>query len=95
MPQRKKPSKKPLKQLKESDPVPVIIKWQDIVSWSGWNDELIENGEDEPAVFHTVGFIINKTKTKITITDSYPGIGAVVTFPRGCIIEIIELRKEK
>ena len=21
---------------------PVLIKWVDIVSWSGWNDELIE-----------------------------------------------------
>lgn len=72
---------------------PVIVKWLDIVSWSGWNDDLIENKQDEPAVFYTVGFIVNKTKHKLTITDCGDGvIGNITTFPIGCIQEIIPLK---
>ena len=86
--------KKPQRQPK-NEVMPVLIKWVDIVSWSGWNDELIEKGEDVPAPFTTVGFILNQDKEKLTISDSYPDIGAVVTFPKGCIKEIIELRKKR
>lgn len=70
---------------------PVLVKWRDIASWSGWNEELIEKGEDEPIPFTTVGFIVNHTETKLTISDTYPEMGAIVTFPIGCIDEIIEL----
>lgn len=70
---------------------PVIVKWHDIVSWTGWNEELIENEEDEPALYFTTGFVLNHTDTKLTITDTYPDIGSVVTFPIGCVEEIIEL----
>jgi len=73
---------------------PVMIKWQDIVTWSGWNDELIEQGLDEPANYTTVGFILNQTDEKLTITDSYPDVGNVVCFPMGCVQEIIELHGE-
>jgi hypothetical protein len=70
---------------------PVIVKWRDIVSWTGWNDELIEKGLDEPANFTTIGFIVRQTETKLTISDTYPEMGSIVTFPIGCIDEIIEL----
>lgn len=70
---------------------PVLIKWVDIVSWSGWNDELIEQGQDEPAVFFTVGFILRKTKTKLTISDTGNAVGNITTFPMGCVQEITEL----
>lgn len=74
---------------------PVLIKWVDIVSWSGWNDELIEQGKDEPAVFFTVGFILRKTKTKLTISDTGNAIGNITTFPMGCVQEITELTSGK
>jgi len=74
---------------------PVLIKWVDIVSWSGWNDELIEQGQDEPAVFYTVGFILRKTKTKLTISDTGNAIGNITTFPMGCVQEIKELTSEQ
>jgi len=70
---------------------PVIVKWVDITSWTGWNDELIENNLDEPTTLYTVGYIVRKTKTKLTITDTYPDVGAVVTFPIGCVLSITEL----
>jgi hypothetical protein len=70
---------------------PVIVKWVDITSWTGWNDELIEQNLDEPTLLYTVGYIVRKTKDKLTITDTYPDTGAVVTFPIGCVISIIEL----
>ena len=70
---------------------PVLIKWVDIVSWSGWNDELIDKGEDEPAEFLTVGFILKQTKSKLTISDTGNAIGNVTTFPMGCVQEITEL----
>lgn len=70
---------------------PVIVKWVDITSWTGWNDELIEQNLDEPTTLYTVGYIVRKTKDKLTITDTYPDTGAVVTFPIGCVISITEL----
>jgi hypothetical protein len=74
---------------------PVIIKWVDIVSWTGWNDELVEQDQDQPAPFTTIGFLIKETDHKITISDTYPEIGSVVTFPRGCVTEIIPLKTPK
>lgn len=74
---------------------PVLIKWVDIVSWSGWNDELVETDQDEPAPFTTIGFIIKQTEHKLSISDTYPEIGNVTTFPAGCIKEIIELKLPK
>ena len=70
---------------------PVIVKWVDITSWTGWNDELIEQNLDEPTLLYTVGYIVRKTKDKLTITDTYPDIGAVVTFPIVCVLSITEL----
>jgi hypothetical protein len=73
--------------------MPVLIEWEDICSWSGWNEELIDNDEDQPCHFTTVGFIIKDTDTKLTISDTYPEIGAVVTFPKGCIKSITQLKR--
>lgn len=70
---------------------PVIVNWVDIVSWSGWNDELIDSGEDKPAEYTTIGFLISHDEEKLTITDTYPDVGNVVTFPIGCVKSIIEL----
>lgn len=75
--------------------MPVLIKWVDIVSWSGWNEELVSNDEDQPANFTSVGFILKQTKDKLTVSDTYPEIGAVTTYPMGCVKEIIPLKVRK
>jgi len=72
----------------------VLIKWRDITSWSGWHDELLREGRDEPEVFYTVGFLARKTKDKVTICDSNPGVGNVTVFPMGCIDSIEYLSVE-
>ena len=79
---------------KKRDPQPVLIRWLDIMSWPGWNEALLENGEDEPGEFLTLGYIINETKDKITISDTQNEIGNVTTFPRGCVLEVIPLVKK-
>lgn len=63
----------------------ILVKWRDITSWSGWNEDIVSEGKDEPMVFYTVGFLIQKTKTKLTISDTWPDIGNVTSFPMGCI----------
>ena len=73
------------------DKKPVIIQWVDIASWSGWNQELIDNNEDEPIRFYTTGFIVRQDEKRLTISDTYPDIGSVTVFPTGCIEEIHEL----
>jgi len=70
----------------------VLVSWLDIMNWSGWNDDLIKDGKDEPKLFHTIGFEVKRTKTKLTISDSWPDIGAVTTFPMGCVQEITEIK---
>jgi len=55
----------------------VLVSWLDIMNWSGWNDDLVKDGKDEPKLFHTIGFEVKRTKTKLTISDSWPDIGAI------------------
>ena len=71
---------------------PVVIKWVDIVSWSGWNQELIDKNLDVPAPFTTIGFLVRMDEEKVTISDSYPDMGNITVFPQGCVKEIIELK---
>jgi len=70
----------------------LLIKWRDITSWSGWGDDIVDEGKDEPMLFYTVGFQVKKTKTKLTISDTWPDIGNVTTFPIGCIESLKELK---
>jgi hypothetical protein len=70
----------------------VLVSWLDIMNWSGWNDDLIKDGKDEPKLFHTIGFQVNRTKTKLTISDTWPDVGAVTTFPMGCVQNITEIK---
>ena len=64
------------------------------MTWPGWNEALIEEGKDVPAEFTTVGFIVNQTDQKLTISDTENAVGNVTTFPKGCVLEIIELRRK-
>jgi len=70
----------------------VKIEWSDITSWSGWNEELVQEGKDVPLEVTTVGYLVRKTKTTVTISDSSPHIGNVTVFPRGCIRTITEIK---
>lgn len=70
---------------------PVVVKWVDITSWVGWNDELYDAEEDLPTPFKTIGFLVRKTKDRLTISDTWPEIGNLTTFPTGCITEVINL----
>jgi len=72
----------------------ILVEWEDIMSWTGWNQELIDNNEDEPEVFKTIGFVVRETPHKLTITDTYPQIGNVVVFPKGCIKNITKLTQK-
>lgn len=73
----------------------ILVVWEDIVSWSGWNDELIEENGDVPKLFQTMGFFIRQNKHRLTISDTYPDIGTVTSFPAGCLVELIELQVTK
>ena len=73
----------------------ILVVWEDIVSWSGWNDELIEENADVPKLFKTMGFFIRQNKHRLTISDTYPDIGTVTSFPAGCLVELIELQVAK
>lgn len=73
---------------------PVLVRWLDIMSWPGWNEQLIEEGKDEPAEFLTLGYIVNDTPDKLTISDTENAIGNVTTFPRGCVLEVIPLKRK-
>lgn len=73
----------------------VLIEWMDIRTWAGWNEDLIEAGEDKPLEVTTVGYLVRTTKDAVTISDSYPDIGNVTVFPRGCIRSMRVLESHK
>lgn len=85
---------RPRRSKKKSSKTPVLVRWLDIVSWPGWNEELIEEGRDEPAEFLTLGYVINETESKLSISDTENAVGNVTTFPRGCVLEVIPLTRK-
>jgi uncharacterized protein YqfB (UPF0267 family) len=70
-------------------PKPVIVKWADITTYMVWN----ESAEQEMCVFETIGFLIEETEDYYKLCDTAPDIGQVTKYPKGCIIEITELKK--
>jgi len=66
----------------------VVIEWQDIQTWSGWNEDLVSEGKAVPLEVTTVGYLVSKTKDTVVISDSTPHIGNVTVFPRGCVRSI-------
>jgi|TARA_B100000405_G_scaffold254121_1_gene188199 hypothetical protein len=86
---------RPSRPTQKTSKVPVLVRWLDIVSWSGWNEDLINEGRDEPAEFFTLGYVINETERKLTISDTENAVGNVTTFPKGCIVEVIELEPKE
>jgi hypothetical protein len=74
--------------------MPSLIHWMDITSYTGWNDERVEAGEDNCMEFTTVGFVIKNDTDKLVISDTYPEIGTVTIFPAGCVISVTDLEIE-
>jgi len=71
-------------------PKPVIVKWADITTYMVWN----ESTEQEMCVFETIGFLIEETDEYYKLCDTAPDIGQVTKYPKGCILEITELKKK-
>ena len=70
-------------------PKPVIVKWADITTYMIWN----ESEEQEMCIFETIGFLIEETEEYYKLCDTAPDIGQVTKYPKGCILEITELKK--
>jgi hypothetical protein len=70
-------------------PKPVIVKWADITTYMVWND----SAEQDMCIFETIGFLIEETEDYYKLCDTAPDIGQVTKYPKGCIIEITELKK--
>ena len=72
-----------------SPPKLVIVKWEDIQSETGWCEDL----DPDCPVFETVGYLITNNKKKVVICDTVPGNGTVTVFPKGCVLEVKDVKK--
>jgi hypothetical protein len=70
-------------------PKPVIVKWADITTYMIWN----ESEEQDMCIFETIGFLIEETEEYYKLCDTAPDIGQVTKYPKGCVLEITELKK--
>jgi len=80
------------------DPLPqkiVVIVWKDIISRADWVGTISEIKEEmEPMSCVSVGWIVEKTKEKITIADSFTedhNFGGVTSIPLDVVEEIYVL----
>lgn len=74
---------------------PVVIHWIDIVGWTGWNQELIDNDEAHCSEFWTVGYVVSMDDKELVITDCANEIGNITVFPVGVIQSITEYEAKK
>lgn len=65
----------------------VEIVWDDITSHNGWNDGV----PFDCCRFTTVGYLIEKNKDVVAISDTKETVGNLTVFPKGCIVKITEL----
>ena len=68
-------------------PKPVIVKWVDITTYLVWNG----SEDQEMCTFETIGFLIDETDEYYKVCDTAPDIGQTTKYPKGCVVEIIEL----
>ncbi len=67
----------------------VLVRWEDIISETGWcNPE-----EVSCPVFETIGYLIKDTKKYLVICDTVPDYGTVTVFPKGCVLEVRDVKK--
>lgn len=83
---------------KRKDPLPqkiVVIVWKDIISRADWVGTISEiKKEMEPVLCVTVGWIVDKTKEKITLADSFTedhDFGGVTSIPTEVVVKIFDL----
>jgi len=67
----------------------VEVHWQDITTYAGWQEAMVELELDVPLEFVTVGYLVRKSKDRVVITDTSPTIGNITIFPRGCVQKIV------
>jgi hypothetical protein len=84
------------KQKKDKLPNKVtVIVWKDIISMSDWVGTISEIKEEiEPILCVTVGWIVENTKEKITVADSFTTdytFGGLTSIPTQCVVSISEL----
>lgn len=75
---------------RKSPPKIVAVVWLDAVANSGWTDH---DEAPEPVEIHSVGWLVRRTKTGITIATSIGGSehNGSMTIPRGMIRSIVEV----
>ena len=71
---------------------PVIIKWVDITTELIWNDEV---PKIKPLEFTSIGFLSEDTDQYVVVSDTDGEWGQYTAYPRGCIIEMRELKDGK
>ena len=84
--------------VKRNDPLPqkiVVVVWKDIISRSEWVGTISEiKKEMEPVLCVTVGWIVDKTKEKITLADSFTAdhdFGGITSIPQEVVVNMFDL----
>lgn len=71
---------------------PVIIKWVDITTELIWNDD---TPKVKPMEFTSIGFLIEDCAEYVVVSDTQGQWGQHTAYPRGCILEMRELKDGK
>lgn len=71
---------------------PVIIKWVDITTELIWNDS---TPKVKPMEFTSIGFLSEETDQYVVVSDTDGDWGQYTAYPKGCIIEMRELKDGK
>lgn len=70
----------------------VAIHWLDAVAAAGWTDH---SEAPEAATIYSVGFLVKRTRTAVTIATSVGGEdnehNGSMTIPRGMIVKMTEI----
>ena len=75
---------------RRTSPKLVKIRWRDVIATAGWEPE----GEVDPPVLESWGFLIQKNKNVIKIATTRDEKGewtAITAFPPGVVLEITTL----
>ena len=71
---------------------PVIIKWVDITTELIWNDS---TPKVKPMEFTSIGFLVEERDEYVVVSDTDGEWGQHTAYPRGCIIEMRQLKDGK
>ena len=75
----------------------VRVSWVDANSFSGWIRREEAESELKPGRFTSVGFLIRRSKKRVTIAGSQGcgKTGDTLTIPTGCILKVEELEVKR